>query len=76
VCSVGDLYLGREGNLKDRGSGQQDLPGGAVETSAMSLGWGGEFYVEVRVEVWVLHPQTLQEPDSGPVVDAVFLSTT
>lgn len=69
------IYLEREGNSKDQGFERQGLPEGAVAASVTDLGQRGGFYIEVSIKLWILHPQGLQEFDSGSFINAVFLST-
>ena len=86
LCTVGKIqrspgddvkaiHLVRGGNLKDRDFGRRGLLEGAVKMLRhANLGSGGVPYIEVSSELRILHPQSLEELDSGSFVDTVFLS--
>lgn len=68
------IYLVRGGNSKDRDFGRRVLLEGAVGMSDTNLGSRRVSYTEVSSELWILHPQSLEEFDSGSFVNTVFLS--
>ena len=72
--NVRAIHLAQGGNLKGRDFGQRGPLEGAVEMSDTDLGSRGVSYIEVSSELWILHPQSLEELDSGSFVDTVFLS--
>ena len=68
------IHLVRGGNLKGRDFGRRALLEGAVKMSDTNLCSRGVSHIEVSSELWILHPQSLEEFDSGSFVDTVFLS--